>query len=73
MSSALHLFIHHYPSIARIISIQISDIRLIFDDLDGLELTVKVLRLGAKINFEGKAEAGEFISGIPTPSSPLPL
>ena len=68
LSSILHLLIHHYPSIARIISIQISDIRIIFDDLDGLELTIKDIRLGVKVHFEGDTDPND--AGIPTPQSP---
>lgn len=68
LSSILHLLIHHYPSIARIVSIQISDIRLIFDDLDGLELTIKDVRLGVKVHFEGNSDPSD--AAIPTPQSP---
>lgn len=55
---------HHYPAIARVLSIQICDVRIIFDDLDGLELTVKELRFGVKVEFEGDEP------GIQYPISP---
>ena len=37
------------------ISIQISDIRFVFDDLDYLEVTVKDVRLGVQVNFDHKS------------------
>lgn len=52
------LLLHHYPSIAGLLSFQISDGRVIFDDLDGLELTWSVLKLGAKVSFSKKDESG---------------
>jgi hypothetical protein len=60
ISSMLHLFVHHCPGIARLVSIQIADIRLIFDDLAGLELTVRNFRLGVKVDFEadGSVDGG---------------
>lgn len=48
------LLIHHYPSLGGLISFHISDGRLIFDKLDGLELTWSVLKLGAKVSFAKK-------------------
>ena len=55
----LHLAIHHYPSIARIVSIQVTDIRVIFEELDGLELGVKDFRAGLGVNFEGNIDGVE--------------
>jgi hypothetical protein len=53
VSSLLHLFIHHYPGLARIVSVHVSDIRLVFEELSGLELAVGDFRLGVKVDFEG--------------------
>jgi hypothetical protein len=53
ISSLLHLFIHHYPGLARIVSVHVSDIRLVFEELGGLELAVGDFRLGVKVDFEG--------------------
>ena len=55
---------HHCPGIARLVSIQIADIRLIFDDLAGLELTVRNFRLGVKVDFEsdGSVDGGPLVS-----------
>ena len=66
-SSVLRLFIHHYPSIARVVSLQVSDVRVVFDDLDGLEVTIRDFRLGVKVNFEGDVDA----SPTSKPSSPM--
>lgn len=55
LSRLLHLFIHHYPSLARIVSVQVADIRIIFGHLDGLELTVRDFQLGVRVHFEGNA------------------
>lgn len=52
------LLIHHYPSLGGLLSFHIADGRIIFDDLDGLELTWKTLKLGAKVSFSKKEEAG---------------
>lgn len=51
------LLVHHYPSVGGLISFQISDGRMIFDDLDGLELTWSTLKLGAKVSFSKKDNA----------------
>lgn len=47
----LSLASHHYPSMAGLVSIEITDGRTIFDDLDGLELTWSRATMGARINF----------------------
>ncbi|CAD6591129.1 MAG: hypothetical protein TREMPRED_005996, partial [Tremellales sp. Tagirdzhanova-0007] len=56
LSKLLHLFIHHYPSLARLVSLQVADIRVIFDNLEGLELTLRDIRLGVSVNFEGNVD-----------------
>jgi hypothetical protein len=52
------LLLHHYPSLAGFLSFHISDGRVIFDELDGLELTWSTLKLGAKVSFSKKDETG---------------
>jgi hypothetical protein len=52
------LLIHHYPSLGGLVSFNIADGRIIFDELDGLELTWKTLKLGAKVSFSKKEESG---------------
>jgi hypothetical protein len=52
------LLIHHYPSLGGLISFHIADGRIIFDELDGLELTWSTLKLGARVSFSKKEEAG---------------
>ena len=51
------LLLHHYPSLAGLLSFQISDGRVIFDELDGLEVTWSTLKLGAKVSFSKKDDA----------------
>ena len=62
--------IHHYPSLARLVSLQVADIRIIFDDLDGLELTLRDFCLGVKVNFDGKVD--NFVPPSPSTPSSLP-
>ncbi|KAK4684426.1 hypothetical protein P7C73_g5753, partial [Tremellales sp. Uapishka_1] len=63
----LHILIHHWPSLARIVSLQVSDIRVIFDDMEGVELTLRDLRFGVKVDFEGDVSSP---SGSSFPLSP---
>jgi hypothetical protein len=56
------LLVHHYPSLGGLVSFHISDGRLIFDELDGLELTWSVLKLGAKVSFS-KKEQNTLVTG----------
>lgn len=65
----LHLAIHHYPSVARIVSIQVTDFRIVLEELGGLELGIKDFRAGLNVNFEGKVESGEPL-GEQVPLSP---
>ncbi|EIW73580.1 hypothetical protein TREMEDRAFT_70997 [Tremella mesenterica DSM 1558] len=53
---SLGLTINHWAGLSRLLSIQISDFRVIFDDLDGLELTVHDARAGIKVVFESRGE-----------------
>jgi hypothetical protein len=69
ISSMLHLFVHHCPGIARLVSIQIADIRLIFDDLAGLELTVRNFRLGEA---DGSVDGGPSFPHRSNPPRVLP-
>jgi hypothetical protein len=39
------------PVFARLLSIHVSDIRIIFDDLEGLEVTLRDFRLGTQVIF----------------------
>ncbi|WVQ80568.1 hypothetical protein IAT38_002673 [Cryptococcus sp. DSM 104549] len=52
----LQILIHHYPTIARIFSIQLVNCRVIFDDLDGFELTWAECGFGVRVNFQGEAD-----------------
>ncbi|ORX40254.1 golgi-body localization protein domain-domain-containing protein [Kockovaella imperatae] len=70
LSIILHLFLHHWPSLARVVSLQIADSRLIFDDLSGLELTVRDIHLGVKVLFEGKEPQDPGTPASPTLPSP---
>jgi hypothetical protein len=55
LTQVLYLIIHHWSSIDRLVSIKLTDIRLIFDDLDSVELTVKEVTTAGIINFEGSS------------------
>ena len=68
LSYILQILIHHWPSLARIVSVQVGDIRLIFDDLDGIELTVRDVHMGVKVIFEGAAEPSEVTVSSPAMS-----
>ena len=52
----LHLVVHHWFGLARLFSIQVTDLRIIFDDLDGMEVTIDDARAGLKVIFEGKVD-----------------
>lgn len=71
LARILHLVIHHHSILARLISVQITDIRIIFDDLNGLELTVKDFCLGTKIDFAEVAGIGA-LSPESSPTFPSP-
>ncbi|WWD18325.1 hypothetical protein CI109_102775 [Kwoniella shandongensis] len=64
LSSTLQLLMHHYPSFARLFSIQLVNSRIIFDDIDGFEITLEELGFGVRVNFQGEAECP-----MPTSSS----
>ncbi|KAK8858435.1 hypothetical protein IAR55_002662 [Kwoniella newhampshirensis] len=70
IASVLQLLMHHYPSMARLVSIQLVNCRIIFDDMEGLEITLQEVGFGLRVNFQGEAE-GAVLS--PNSSSPTIL
>ncbi|WVQ96789.1 hypothetical protein IAU59_003896 [Kwoniella sp. CBS 9459] len=62
----IQILIHHYPSVARIVSLQLVDCRIILEDCNGIELVFNELGIGGKINFEGEADGGV------GPATPVP-
>ncbi len=73
----LSLVIHHYPFVARVFSIEVKDIRVIFDSMDGLETTIDDVHLGLRILFDPSANPLKSPSGASTaaangPNQPTP-
>ncbi|WVF69291.1 hypothetical protein IAT40_004067 [Kwoniella sp. CBS 6097] len=64
---SIQILIHHYPSVARIVSLQLVDCRIVLEDCNGVELVFNELAIGGKINFEGEADSG-FGPATPVPS-----
>ncbi|OCF43955.1 hypothetical protein I317_02225 [Kwoniella heveanensis CBS 569] len=62
----IQILIHHYPSLARVVSVQLVDCRIILEDCDGVELVFNELAIGGRINFEREADSG------PGPATPVP-
>ncbi|TYJ58899.1 hypothetical protein B9479_000331 [Cryptococcus floricola] len=56
ISNVLQLLIHHYPSVTRVISVQIINCRIVFEDLNEVEMTVKELGFGVNVDFQGEAD-----------------
>ncbi|WRT67617.1 uncharacterized protein IL334_004589 [Kwoniella shivajii] len=60
--------IHYIPWLARIVSLEMKNCRVIFQDLDNMELVFDEFGLGAMINFQGEVESDQIVQ-VPTPSS----
>ncbi|WVQ72821.1 hypothetical protein IAR50_002381 [Cryptococcus sp. DSM 104548] len=56
ISNILQLLIHHYPSITRLISLQIVNCRIVFEELNGVEVTFKEFGFGVNVDFKSEAD-----------------
>lgn len=61
--TTLRILIHYFPILCDLFSMRLTDIRIVFEELEGLEVTVEEVRLGAKVEFEkGDATTGTWAS-----------